>query len=56
MNAIQQGRDIDSRYGRLEIIHRRMGRRRAPVIRWLSRSNLLNQLLGRMRSQLGTVA
>ena len=56
MNAIQQGRDIDSRYGRLETIHRRMGRRREPVIRCLSRSNLLNQLLGRMRSQLGTVA
>ena len=54
MNAIQQGMDIDSRYRRLRAIHRRLGRRRQPIIRCLSRSNPLNHLLGKVRSQLST--
>ena len=56
MNAIEQGMDIDARYRRLEVIHGSLGRRRAPVIRWLPRSNPLNHLLGRVRSQLRRAA
>ena len=56
MNAIEQGMDIDSRYGRLEAIHARLGRRRAPVLRFLARSNPLNYLLGKVRSQLARAA
>lgn len=56
INAIEQGIDIDSRYGRLEVIHRRIGRRRAPVLPWLPRSNPLNHLLGKVRSQLHRAA
>ena len=56
MNAIEQGMDIDSRYRRLEAIHLRLGRRRAPVLGWLPRSNPLNHLLGKVRSQLARAA
>ena len=56
MNAIQQGMDIDSRFQRLQAIHRRLGRRRQPIISCLSRSNPLNHLLGKVRSQLSTAA
>ncbi|MFQ5350798.1 MAG: hypothetical protein ACE5EG_10185, partial [Thermoanaerobaculia bacterium] len=52
INAIEQGRDIDSRYGRLETIHRHMGERRRPVLSFLSRSNPLNHLLGLVRTQI----
>lgn len=56
MNAIRQGKDIDSRFCRLEAIHGRLGRRRRPVFAFLSRSNPLNYLLGKMRSQLSAAA
>ena len=56
MNAIEQGLDIDSRYSRLAAIHARLGRRRRPVIRFLPRSNPLNFLLGKVRSQLSRAA
>ena len=52
MNAIEQGMDIDSRFRRLRQIHRRLGERRAPVVRFLARSNPLNHLLGLLRSQI----
>ena len=51
MNAVEQGIDIDSRFGRLREIHRRLGERRRPVVRFLDRSNPLNRLLGLLRSQ-----
>ena len=53
MNAIEQGMDIDSRFGRLRTIHQRLGERRPPVLRFLDRSNPLNHLLGLMRAQVG---
>ena len=53
MNAIEQGMDIDSRFGRLEAIHRRLGERRRPAFRFLARSNPLNHLVGLVRSQVG---
>ena len=56
MNAIEQGVDIDSRYRRLRAIHRRLGRRREPVLGFLPRSNPLNHLLGKVRSQLSKAA
>ena len=52
INAVEQGLDIDSRFGRLRDIHRRLGQRRPPVMKFLRRSNPLNYLLGRVRSQL----
>ncbi len=56
MNAIEQGRDIDSRFRRLRAIHRRLGERRPPVLRFLGRSNPLNHLLGRVRAQVSRAA
>jgi hypothetical protein len=56
MNAIEQGMDIDSRFGRLRAIHRRLGERRRPVVRFLARSNPVNHLLGLVRSQVGGAA
>jgi tetratricopeptide (TPR) repeat protein len=53
INAIEQGKDIDSHLGRLGVIHRQLGERQRPVIRFLPRSNPLNHLLGLVRSQLG---
>ena len=53
MNAIEQGIDIDSRFGRLQSIHRRLGERRQPVLRFLDRSNPLNHVLGLVRTQIG---
>ncbi len=51
MNAIEQGKDIDSRFRRLQTIHRRLGERRPPVVRFLARSNPVNHLLGLVRSR-----
>jgi tetratricopeptide (TPR) repeat protein len=56
MNAIEQGMDIDSRFGRLQVIHRRLGERRPPVVRFLPRSNPLNHLLGMVRYQIAKPA
>ncbi len=53
MNAIEQGLDLDSRYRRLRLLHRQLGARRRPVLRFLARSNPLNHLLGLVRSQMG---
>lgn len=52
INAVEQGLDIDSSFGRLRLIHRRLGERRRPVVRFLARSNPLNYLLGRVRAQI----
>jgi hypothetical protein len=54
VNAIEQGMDIDSRFGRLQEIHQKLGRRRPPVIPFLARSNPLNHLLGLVRSQIAS--
>ena len=56
MNAVEQGLDIDSRFERLRRIHRRLGERRRPVVRFLARSNPLNHFLGMMRAQLARAA
>jgi tetratricopeptide (TPR) repeat protein len=56
INAVEQGLDIDSRYGRLHEIHRRLGERRPPVVRFLARSNPLNHLLGMVRYQISRPA
>ncbi len=52
MNAVEQGIDIDCRFGRLQTIHRRLGERRRPVVAFLARSNPVNHLLGLLRSQI----
>ncbi len=56
INAVEQGLDIDSSFGRLRRLQRRLGKRRPPVVRFLARSNPLNHLLGRVRAQLVRVA
>ena len=56
MNAIEQGLDIDSRFGRLRTIHHRLGERRPPVVGFLSRSNPLNHLLGLVRTRVVTAS
>ena len=56
INAVEQGLDIDSSFGRLRQIQRRLGKRRPPVVRFLARSNLLNHLLGRVRAQIVRVS
>ena len=56
INAVEQGMDIDSRLGRLDRIHRRLGRRREPMVRFLPRSNLVNHLLGLVRSRVTATA
>ncbi len=53
MNAVEQGLDIDSRFGRLREIHRRLGKRRPPVVGFLARANPVNHLLGLVRSRVG---
>jgi len=56
MNAIEQGMDIDSRFVRLQAIHRRLGERRPPVVRFLPRSNPVNHLLGLVLSRVALSA
>lgn len=56
MNAVEQGIEIDPHFGRLQTIHRRLGRRRPPIVRFLARSNPVNHLLGLMRAQIARAA
>ena len=46
MNAIEQGMDIDSSFGRLQALHRQLGERRRPLVPFLARSNPVNHMLG----------
>jgi len=52
IKAVQQGLKIDSRNERLQGLHQALGRRRRPVVRALGRSNPINHLLGRLRSDI----
>ena len=52
VEAVQQGLKIDPRNERLHDLHRALGRRRRPVVRLLSRSNPINRLLGKVRSDI----
>lgn len=56
INAVEQGLDIDSRFTRLQVIHRRLGERRRPIVPFLSRSHPVNHLLGLLRSRIVTPA
>lgn len=50
--AVEQGLRIDDQNERLLEVHRSLGRRRRPVVGFLSRGNPINHLLGRVRSDL----
>lgn len=50
--AVQKGLDIDANYPDLVKLHKEMGMRRPAVLPFLSRSNFLNVLLGRLRHTL----
>jgi hypothetical protein len=49
MSAVLAGRRIDRAHRGLAELHRELGLRRRPVLPFLSRTNPLNRLLGRMR-------
>ena len=52
IEAVQQGLKIDAQNERLQDVHEKLGRRRRPVLRFLDRRNPVNQLLGKLRSDL----
>lgn len=47
--ALESGLALDPDHGELLALGREMGRRRPPVLGFLSRDNFLNQILGRLR-------
>lgn len=49
VEAIAAGRRIDPDHAGLAALHDELGIRRPPVLAFLSRRNLLNRLLGRLR-------
>ena len=50
--AVQQGLQVDPQNARLQQVHRELGFRRPPVLGFLARSNPINHLLGKVRSDL----
>ena len=52
LDALEQGRALDPSYAGWKELVRRLGARRPPVIRFLSRSHPLNRTLGRWRHAL----
>ena len=50
--AIRQGRALDPGSLQLRELHDKLGIRRQPVLRFLRRRNLINQILGRFRHDL----
>lgn len=49
MDAVLAGRRIDRGHRGLAELHKELGKRRPPVLSFLSRDNPLNRLLGRLR-------
>src|SRR4029079_1339226 len=49
VQAVRKGLAIDSHHPELLVLARQMGIRRSPVLPFLSRNNLLNRFLGRLR-------
>ena len=50
--ALRQGLKVDAQNERLQQVHESLGRRRRPILEFLNRSNPLNHVLGRVRSDL----
>jgi len=51
VDALESGMRLDARHSGLRELRDEMGYRRPPVIRFLSRDNFLNRLLGRRRQE-----
>ena len=49
IHAVCEGLKVDPDHPGLNALHRQLGYRRPPVLRFLSRGNFLNQILGRLR-------
>lgn len=47
--AVARGLKVDRNFPLLQQLHHKLGERRPPVLSFLSRSNFLNQILGRIR-------
>lgn len=47
--VVAKGLKVDANFPLLQELHHKLGERRPPVLPFLSRSNFLNQILGRMR-------
>jgi tetratricopeptide (TPR) repeat protein len=56
LEALNQGLKIEPRHRGLLRLRKTLGLRRPPVVPFLSRSNILNRLLGRLRHDLKTPA
>ena len=52
MAAVQRGLHLDPAHAGLRDMEKRLGRRSAPVIRFLPRGHALNRRLGRLRAAL----
>lgn len=52
MEAVRKGLKIDRNNRNLRALYRELGIRKRPVLRFLSRSNPINLLLGRIRARL----
>jgi tetratricopeptide (TPR) repeat protein len=53
VRAVRKGLKVDPEHLDLKALHRELGIRRPPVLPFLSRTNLLNRMLGRVRSAIG---
>lgn len=51
-DVVERGLEIDPGNDALLDLRRKLGERRAPVVRFLSRRNIVNQILGRLRHRL----
>ncbi len=49
IDAVVAGRQVDRRHPDLARLHRELGVRRSPVLRFLHRDHFLNRLFGRLR-------
>lgn len=52
VQAVRKGLKVDRNNLDLQVLYRELGIRRSPVLPFLSRSNPLNQILGKIRSRL----
>jgi len=52
VRAVTRGLKVDRNNQELQALYVELGIRRSPVLRFLSRSNLLNLILGKIRSQI----
>lgn len=49
VDAVERGLAIDSRHPELRELQQKLGRRRRPVLRFISRDHPVNRVLGRVR-------